>query len=66
MDSAWARAGGICVPLSTRLTASEVGRFARLVAVRWAITDQRDLVLDAGLEVWEMESLPRHSSGLPD
>ena len=62
-----ARAGGVCVPLSTRLTASEVGHFARLVGARWAITDQRDLVSDAGLEqAWEMESLPREASGLPD
>jgi acyl-CoA synthetase (AMP-forming)/AMP-acid ligase II len=61
------RAGGICVPLSTRLTVSEVGRFANYVGARWAITDQRDLVSDVGLEqIWDMETLPRDFSALPD
>lgn len=62
-----ARAGGVSVPLSTRLTASEVGRFARQVGARWAVTDQPDLVSDAGLErVWDIGALPREPSGLPD
>jgi long-chain acyl-CoA synthetase len=61
------RAGGVCVPLSTRLKATEVRRFKDYVDARWAITDQRDLVADAGLlQTWDMASLPRDAAALPD
>jgi acyl-CoA synthetase (AMP-forming)/AMP-acid ligase II len=61
------RAGGICVPLSTRLTTSEVNHFANYVGARWAVTDRRDLVSDLGLEhVWDVEALPHEVAALPD
>jgi len=61
------RAGGICVPISTRLKISEVSRFATYVGARWAITDQRELLSEEGLEgIWDLAALPRDVSALPD
>ncbi len=61
------RAGGVCVPMSTRLKPSEVSRFAAYVGARWAITDQRDSFPEEGFErIWDLETLPRDVSALPD
>ena len=61
------RAGGICVPLNTRLSRDEVSHHAELVGAKWAITDVRERVEHLELEAsWSVDSVPRDASALPD
>lgn len=61
------RAGGIAVPVNTRLSRLEVSDYAALIAPRFAITDQRDLLADVALDaVWTVDAMPRDMAALPD
>jgi long-chain acyl-CoA synthetase len=61
------RAGGICVPLSTRLKSGEVRDYAELVGARWAITDQPGQIAELALAgSWTVGAMPRDASALPD
>jgi len=61
------RAGGICVPLNTRLSPDEISQYAELVGARWAISDVPERVahLDLGGS-WTVDAMPRDASALPD
>ena len=61
------RAGGIAVPINTRLSRTEVTDYAALIAPRFALTDAPELL--AGLEVgrvWSVDAMPRDIAALPD
>ncbi len=61
------RAGGICVPLGTRIGTEEAARFARHVEARWAVTDVPELLSSCELAaVWPVGDVPRDTSALPD
>jgi long-chain acyl-CoA synthetase len=61
------RAGGICVPLNTRLRPREVTAYADLVGARWCITDQPECVAHLErIQTWELDRIPRDVSSLPD
>jgi len=61
------RAGGICVPLNTRLRRDEVSAYAELVGARWAITDGPEQLHHLELEhCFPIEDMPRDASALPD
>src|SRR5262249_25344212 len=55
-----ARCGGVCVPMSTRLTPPEVRAFSAYVGARWAITDQDAFPETTGIHrVWGLDDAPR-------
>jgi acyl-CoA synthetase (AMP-forming)/AMP-acid ligase II len=61
------RAGGIAVPINTRLSDKEVRDYAALIEPRFAITNIPDRI--AGLELagsWSVEDMPRDLGALPD
>jgi long-chain acyl-CoA synthetase len=61
------RAGGIVVPVNTRLSPQEVADYAALIEPRFAITDQAGqldgVTLDA---IWQTDAMPRDIAALPD
>ena len=61
------RAGGICVPLNTRLARDEVSTQAQLVGAKWSISDVPEQVAHLALEgAWGVDAMPDDASGLPD
>ena len=61
------RAGGIAVPVNTRLSPGEVADYARLIEPRFAIGNTSGLLDGLPLEqVWDVEAMPRDAAALPD
>lgn len=61
------RAGGISVPLNTRLKAHEVRDYAELVGASWAITDGPEQIEHLQLNrVWTVDDMPNDPSAVPD
>jgi long-chain acyl-CoA synthetase len=61
------RAGGIAVPVNTRLSAQEVADYAALIEPRFAITDQAQQLVGLSLDgVWRADAMPRDLAALPD
>jgi len=61
------RAGGICVPLNTRLSQDEVSRYAELVGARWAIGDVPEGIAHLRLAAsWSVDAMPSDASSLLD
>ncbi|MGQ0534009.1 MAG: class I adenylate-forming enzyme family protein [Caulobacteraceae bacterium] len=61
------RAGGIAVPVNTRLADEEFAAYAALIEPRFIITNVADKIADLGVErVWAVENMPRDVAALPD
>lgn len=61
------RAGGIAVPVNTRLSDKEIRDYAALIEPRFAITNVPDKIKDLGLEkVWSVDDMPRAIEAVPD
>ena len=61
------RAGGIAVPLNTRLAKQEVSEYAELVGPRFAITDNPEQIAHVAFDrLWTVENWPRNEAALPD
>ena len=61
------RAGGIAVPVNTRLSDTEIREYAKLIEPRFAITNVPEKLGDLGLEkVWTVDDMPRAIEALPD
>ncbi len=61
------RAGGIAVPVNTRLSLLEASDYAALIEPRFAITNQPDLLAGLALDaVWTADAMPRDIAALPD
>jgi acyl-CoA synthetase (AMP-forming)/AMP-acid ligase II len=61
------RAGGIVVPVNTRLSQTEINDYARLIEPRFCITNAPEKV--AGLSFdgcWSVGEMPRNLAALPD
>ena len=61
------RAGGVAVPVNTRLSDKEIRDYAALIEPRFAITNVPDKIRDLGLEkVWTVDDMPRAIEAVPD
>jgi acyl-CoA synthetase (AMP-forming)/AMP-acid ligase II len=61
------RAGGIAVPVNTRLSQTEIRDYAQLIEPRFAITNVADKIAPLGFEkVWTVGDMPRAPEALPD
>jgi acyl-CoA synthetase (AMP-forming)/AMP-acid ligase II len=61
------RAGGIAVPVNTRLSETEMRDYAALIEPRFAITNVPDKIACLGIEkVWTTDDMPRAIESLPD
>ena len=61
------RAGGIAVPVNTRLSDTEIRDYTALIEPRFAITNVPDKLKGLGLEqVWTVDDMPRAIEALPD
>ena len=61
------RAGGIAVPVNTRLSETEIKDYARLIEPRFALTNVPEKVADIGLKAsWSVDAMPRNAAALPD
>jgi acyl-CoA synthetase (AMP-forming)/AMP-acid ligase II len=61
------RAGGIAVPVNTRLSEVEMRDYAALIEPRFAITNVPEKVAELGIEkVWNIDDMPRAAEALPD
>ncbi len=61
------RAGGIAVPVNTRLSEAEVREYAKLIEPRFAITNAPDKVANLQLaSCWLVDEMPRDIAALPD
>lgn len=61
------RAGGIAVPLNTRLLDDEISYFAELTGSRYAITNAPEKIAHLDLEAsWTVDAMPRDKNALPD
>jgi acyl-CoA synthetase (AMP-forming)/AMP-acid ligase II len=61
------RAGGIAVPVNTRLSVTEVNDYAKLIEPRFAIYNSPDKVAHLPLKgSWPVEAMPRNRVALPD
>ena len=61
------RAGGIAVPVNTRLSPAEVADYAALIEPRFAITNTPGILDQVKLDqVWSADAMPRDLSALPD
>lgn len=61
------RAGGIAVPVNTRLSADEMRDYARLIEPRFAISNMPGAPHDPAIEkVWMVDAMPRNAAALPD
>lgn len=61
------RAGGIAVPVNTRLSEKEIADYAQLIEPRFALTNVQDKI--AGLDrvkTWDVDDMPRNAAALPD
>jgi acyl-CoA synthetase (AMP-forming)/AMP-acid ligase II len=60
------RAGGIAVPVNTRLSEKEIGEYARLIEPRFALTNAPEKI--TGLQLagsWSVDDMPRNIAALP-
>lgn len=61
------RAGGIAVPINTRLSSDEFRDYCELIDPRFAITNVPEKLQDIPLErVWLVDEMPRDIDALPD
>lgn len=61
------RAGGIAVPMNTRLTSAEASQYHALIEPRFAITNVPDRVSHLAFDhLWLVEDMPRNIAALPD
>jgi long-chain acyl-CoA synthetase len=61
------RAGGIAVPVNTRLSETEMKEYAALTEPRFAITNAPDKLAGLPLvKVWTTDAMPRNKAALPD
>lgn len=61
------RAGGIAVPMNTRLTPREIADFAALTTPRFAITDVPEVLETVPFDgCWTVDAMPRDLAALPD
>jgi len=61
------RAGGVAVPINTRLSRKEVVDYAELIEPRFALTDAADLLSEIKLDgLWTVDAMPRDAAALPD
>jgi long-chain acyl-CoA synthetase len=61
------RAGGIAVPVNTRLSDTEMREYAKLIEPRFCITDAADKVAAIAFDgCWSAEDMPRDLAALPD
>jgi acyl-CoA synthetase (AMP-forming)/AMP-acid ligase II len=61
------RAGGVAVPVNTRLSDAEIRDYAALIEPRFAITNVPEKMKGLGLEqVWTVDDMPRAPEALPD
>lgn len=60
------RAGGIAVPVNTRLSADEMREYAALIEPRFAITNVTDMSHVSLEKVWTVDEMPRNAAAVPD
>lgn len=61
------RAGGIAVPVNTRLSDLETRSYARLIEPRFAITDlEKHFDMSMFEKAWDVGVMPRDTAALPD
>jgi long-chain acyl-CoA synthetase len=61
------RAGGIAVPVNTRMSQREIDDYARLIEPRFALTNVPDKIAGVALAgCWSVDDMPRDKAALPD
>lgn len=61
------RAGGIAVPVNTRLSRDEMAAYAALIEPRFAITNAPERIAGVNIgKVWHVDEMPRDRAALPD
>ena len=61
------RAGGIAVPVNTRLSEKEIAEYAQLIEPRFALTNVPEKLTSLDLvKSWHVDDMPRNAAALPD